>query len=451
MIALARQVVDVLLAALWQDACIALSVGAVLALSGRRLNATTRFAALHALLFTLIAVPLLTTLPRASAQDATRMLVFATSPESGRLPDLARASAPRVVDVASSDALVAGVTVLWLLVLAAFVLRYAVSAHRLSRLLRRSTLVTRRGGVRVFASPDVPVPLAYGFARPSIVVPADVAARAGEELECILLHELAHVRRRDAWTNAYERVVHAALFGNPAVGLVLRAIALEREAACDDWAVARSRDADAYARSLAAFALRRHQRMPALCGASGFGSATMARLRRLDDAHRNGAPTLAHAVLGGFTAVLAAIALSIATFAPTLALASDRIVLTSAQYGRCPKPVQGMSPLPTSLPAGLRSAVDVRLSRAGMELTTVRSSGNARFDRIARTGARQLVRSIGKVSVKPAFCGALSPGLYHVSAETRGLDVKRHVREALWVVKFDRTRAPVVVPAGARG
>ena len=64
--------------------------------------------------------------------------------------------------------------------------------------------------------------------------------RLPEELKYILLHELAHLRRRDDWTNLAQKVLKALLFFLPSVWWIERRLSLDREMACDDAVLAHS-------------------------------------------------------------------------------------------------------------------------------------------------------------------------------------------------------------------
>ena len=76
------------------------------------------------------------------------------------------------------------------------------------------------------------------------------------ELNAILLHELAHLRRRDDWTNLVQKIVGALLFFHPAVWWIEKKLALEREMACDDMVLAETKTTSprAYAECLVALA-----------------------------------------------------------------------------------------------------------------------------------------------------------------------------------------------------
>ena len=105
---------------------------------------------------------------------------------------------------------------------------------------------------RLFVSGDIVSPMAIGFRSPTVMVPEALCADfSASELDHVLLHELAHLARRDDWTNLACRFLWALLALHPAAALALRQIEREREIACDDWVVAATGEARPYAASLA--------------------------------------------------------------------------------------------------------------------------------------------------------------------------------------------------------
>ena len=109
-----------------------------------------------------------------------------------------------------------------------------------------------RRPVRLLLSSAVPMPVAIGFQHPAVILPeALLADLTAAELDHVLLHELAHIARRDDWTNLLARIAWAALALHPVAAWVLRQIDRERELACDDWVVAATGAARPYAASLA--------------------------------------------------------------------------------------------------------------------------------------------------------------------------------------------------------
>ncbi|MBI4557058.1 MAG: HEAT repeat domain-containing protein [Candidatus Hydrogenedentes bacterium] len=98
---------------------------------------------------------------------------------------------------------------------------------------------------------QVLVPTVVGVLRPMILLPLSFAnGLTPAQIELLLLHELAHIRRYDLLVNVLQRVAEALLFYHPAVWYVSRRIRLEREHCCDDLVLAYGGEAQAYAESL---------------------------------------------------------------------------------------------------------------------------------------------------------------------------------------------------------
>jgi beta-lactamase regulating signal transducer with metallopeptidase domain len=112
-----------------------------------------------------------------------------------------------------------------------------------------------RRSVTFCISEAVRVPAAIGYFRPMVVFPAWALSEIpAAELNAILLHELAHLRRYDDWTNLAQKLVKAVLFFHPAVWFIESRLTLEREMACDDAVLAASYNPRAYAESLVSLA-----------------------------------------------------------------------------------------------------------------------------------------------------------------------------------------------------
>ncbi|HEX8685339.1 MAG TPA: penicillin-binding transpeptidase domain-containing protein, partial [Pyrinomonadaceae bacterium] len=107
------------------------------------------------------------------------------------------------------------------------------------------------GPVKVLESSLVSVPTAVGWLRPAILLPASAfTGLTPQQLEAVLAHELAHVRRHDYLVNVLQTGVETLLFYHPAVWWVSRQVRAEREHVCDDMAVRVTGDAMTYARAL---------------------------------------------------------------------------------------------------------------------------------------------------------------------------------------------------------
>lgn len=106
--------------------------------------------------------------------------------------------------------------------------------------------------VRLALSAQARSPMAVGFSRPAVIIPDSLLfTMTGEELDHLGLHEVAHIRRRDDWTNLAQRVIQALFFFHPAVHWICGRLEFEREVACDDWVLTLTGAAKPYARSLA--------------------------------------------------------------------------------------------------------------------------------------------------------------------------------------------------------
>ncbi len=134
--------------------------------------------------------------------------------------------------------------------------------------------------VRVLESAVVQVPAVIGWLRPVVLLPASaLTGLTPLQLDALLAHELAHVRRYDYLVNLLQSAIETLLFYHPAVWWVSRRVRDEREHCCDDVAVAACGDAHFYATALLGMERLRNP-MPALSMAAAGGSL-VERVRRL--------------------------------------------------------------------------------------------------------------------------------------------------------------------------
>jgi len=143
--------------------------------------------------------------------------------------------------------------------------------------------------VEFCASEQVKVPTAIGLMNPAVVIPTWVMHElAPPELNQILLHELAHLRRRDDWTNLIQQVVKALFFFHPAVWWIEQKIALEREMACDDAVLAETDSPRAYAECLVNLAERSFVRRSLALAQAALGRVrqTSQRIAEILDVNR---------------------------------------------------------------------------------------------------------------------------------------------------------------------
>ncbi|QEH41758.1 M56 family metallopeptidase [Chitinophaga sp. XS-30] len=111
--------------------------------------------------------------------------------------------------------------------------------------------ITRK--IQLLISKHLQVPVMIGFLRPVILLPAAMVNNlAPDQLEAILLHELAHIKRNDYLLNIFQSIVETILFFNPFIWWISKNIRLEREHCCDDLVIAGTVQPLQYARALVA-------------------------------------------------------------------------------------------------------------------------------------------------------------------------------------------------------
>jgi WD40 repeat protein/Zn-dependent protease with chaperone function len=140
------------------------------------------------------------------------------------------------------------------------------------------------------------VPVVAGIFRPMILLPATLATGLDSgQLEALITHELAHIRRYDPLVNVLQRLIEATLFFHPAVWYISRRISVERENACDDLVLLAGCPAVRYAQALLEMAEMcaapsGMAQGGALLAATGGGSSQfkrrVLRLLEIDDAPR---------------------------------------------------------------------------------------------------------------------------------------------------------------------
>ncbi|HWK06104.1 MAG TPA: M56 family metallopeptidase [Puia sp.] len=206
---------------------------------------------------------------------------------------------------------------LYLLVLAFLFIRYANQVLQ-ARQLKRSGLSKIEPGLRVFVaktgrlmgirqevrvwlSSRITVPVTLGFLKPVILIPlATVGDLSLQQLEAILLHELAHIKRNDYLLHLGVTILEVLFFFNPMSRLLIRDIKREREHRCDDVVMQFRYDPHAYVSALLSLAKVAAggpgRRQLALAVTGGSDQLLLQRVRRIlqlgETRNRPGARTL---------------------------------------------------------------------------------------------------------------------------------------------------------------
>ncbi|MCF7958955.1 MAG: M48 family metalloprotease, partial [Phycisphaerae bacterium] len=161
----------------------------------------------------------------------------------------------------------------------------AVSADLLTRMKGIADKMGVRRAVRMVESALINSPAVIGFIKPMILLPTcAITGLSIGQIEAIIAHELAHIKRNDYLVNPLQTVVEILGFYHPAVWWVSRKIRIEREHCCDDMAIAVTGDNISYAKALVNLAENKGQ-APNLAVAARGGNffQRIARLVKKDE------------------------------------------------------------------------------------------------------------------------------------------------------------------------
>jgi beta-lactamase regulating signal transducer with metallopeptidase domain len=258
--------VSYLATALWMGAAIA-ALAALVVRFWKPLDAAARYAVWYVALLAVVLGPLATTValqarhaPPTPQQIAEKL----KAARDGTTPVRFAVREQRPA-VALPPAVAYGAAAVWLLVVLGGAARFVAGAVGLARLKRDALPLApeRRAALplwqshadaagarraRLCVSDKVEVPVAVGLFDGMVVIPQQVMdAFEPIDVDRFVLHELAHLERRDDWTTVVQRIVQIVMFFNPAVHVIARQLDLEREIACDDRVVAETSDVRSYA------------------------------------------------------------------------------------------------------------------------------------------------------------------------------------------------------------
>jgi len=228
--------------------------------------------------------------------------------------------------------------------------------------------------ITIATSECVRVPAAIGFWKRTIVLPAwALRELPPNHLNVILLHEFAHLRRWDDWTNLIQKIVRALFFFHPAVWWIESRLSVEREMACDDAVLAETANPLGYASCLVsllekslAHRLAGQRRLMAQAAVDRAREASL-RLARILDANRPVVTRVWKPALG-MVGAFSMVCLAVLPHAPQF-VAFDRGVLASNSghgYSVAVSPASFQSLPSTSGEPGVLARLDPSASlRAG--------------------------------------------------------------------------------------
>lgn len=201
--------------------------------------------------------------------------------------------------------------------------------------------------VRLLRSPGLDVPIAWGWGEAAVVLPASADDWDDDRLEAVLLHEVAHLLRRDARSQLLAQVALVLHWANPLAWLAYRRFLLEREHACDDVVLEHGARPSAYADHLVQVARDLRRRSAALAAV-----APMARRSNLEGRvvsildPQTRRSRLGRATRIALAAVLAAFVLPLAALTPVAAQPPTPI----AEAAPLAEPSESVAPEPVVVP-----------------------------------------------------------------------------------------------------
>jgi beta-lactamase regulating signal transducer with metallopeptidase domain len=298
-----------------------------------------------------------------------------------------------------------------------------------------------RTGVRVLTSPAIAAPAAAGVRRPAILIPAAaITAFNAVELEYVVLHEAAHLARRDHLALLVQRTIEALFWAHPVVRLIGRRIDLEREIACDDLVIATTRNPRSYATCLTRMAELCAGARPSL--AAGFTERRQHLSRRVELIMKQTYASSSHsrAVLVTVIAAVCGLGAFLAQRPPMLALAApqaaasrevplltfhfDTTAMTAEELSRAA--ATALRLVDTRLNVGQQASVIVwngqlqtradftadrealrrTIRDVGAQPVTGPSDGQSRID-----GLRKVIAALSRIEGRKALIGFAAPPL----------------------------------------
>jgi beta-lactamase regulating signal transducer with metallopeptidase domain len=257
---------------LWQGTMIGLALKGALMLLEQR-SSKLRYALALACLFLMAVLPVFL-LCKPQSRNSDFPAVYETV-QLGTVPESDSTAAPVPIErrpdfranvFAFVDPLIPWIAVSWLLgtallllktiggVIQVGVLKKKAAAHCGTieiKSFRRLAAQAKIPDVPILESGLVTVPTVAGWFRPVVLLPKGVLEKMDRPmLDALVAHEFAHIRRQDSLINLFQTVIENLLFFHPAVWWVTRMVRAEREACCDDDAVAICGDALVYVRAL---------------------------------------------------------------------------------------------------------------------------------------------------------------------------------------------------------
>jgi D-alanyl-D-alanine endopeptidase (penicillin-binding protein 7) len=237
-------------------------------------------------------------------------------------------------------------------------------------------------------------PLAVGFLRPVVIVPASlVTGMSPQLLDALLAHELGHIRHHDYLVNLLQNAVETLLFYHPAVWWLSARVRAERELMADDFAARLLDDPRTVALALSELEKSRFQAQAIAQAATGGQLAQ--RVRRLVMPKAQGLN------LAALAPVLGALLAGMTVYANAAVVSAHANRLPVAVFSSCQRPIYPQESLDKADQGTV--VIGLRISADGHVLSSRinRSSGHRPLDRAARSAIEKCRFDPGLVNGKP--------------------------------------------------
>ncbi len=311
--------------------------------------------------------------------------------------------------------------------------------------------------VSVLVSTQLEVPTAIGFYSPAVILPAwMLESTPAEELKYILLHELAHLSRRDDWTNLAQKILKALFFFLPSVWWIERRLSLDREMACDDAVLVHSGTPAGYAECLAHVAERSFLRRQIALAQAAVGRVRQLteRVTRILDPDRPRATQLWKPAVP-VVMVVALLCAVPASFTPELVGFADDAPATKAQLSG----QQKIKIAPTAVGNTRGNGAEVRMVQANLKTdgdviaptkakaTLTRGSNVSHARRTTRPKKVQPLMVMAKTqSPVPEQYVTVREDMFFVVTERTASGAQQSWQVHMWQVSLQPQQKPVQKP-----
>ena len=151
-----------------------------------------------------------------------------------------------------------------------------------SKLTELSNKLGIKRSIQILESSILKVPVVIGYFKPVILIPLGVASGLSyEQVEAILAHELAHIKRNDYLVNIFQSIVEVLFFYHPAIWWISKNIRNERENACDDIAILANINRKALAEALTNLEVLNHKKTMLALAFLGNKTSLLKRVKRI--------------------------------------------------------------------------------------------------------------------------------------------------------------------------